>query len=154
VAATLIKRENRSLFTLSQLMLEPIDRLMDSESAIDGVRKEKERLTAACLFFIAAAVSFPFHVCSLSHRGYLFFSLPRWKKGKKTLRKEETGESFKERKVWKLWTGLYFVSFSLLPSPARPAFSFFSCRAQSKERKTPATTGKDPNSESRARDQT
>jgi len=40
-------------------MLEPIDRLMDSESAIDGVRKEKERLTAACLFFIAA-VSFPF----------------------------------------------------------------------------------------------
>jgi len=41
-------------------MLEPIDRLMDSESAIDGVRKEKERLTAACLFFIAAAVSFPF----------------------------------------------------------------------------------------------
>jgi hypothetical protein len=45
--------------TLSQSMLEPIDRLMDSESAIDGVRKEKERLTAACLFFIAAAVSFP-----------------------------------------------------------------------------------------------
>ena len=47
-------------FPLSQSMLEPIDRLMDSESAIDGVRKEKERLTAACLFFIAAAVSFPF----------------------------------------------------------------------------------------------
>ena len=46
----------------------PIDRLMDSESAIDGVRKEKERLTAACLFFIAAAVSFP--TCPGSPRYY------------------------------------------------------------------------------------